>query len=101
MPIRLSCLHIPGEGRSLGLADAECCWTKKLWSRPHSPTGYTGYYGLQPANLDGGPICAHMAAIDTWPNDLGRFASPPTGAHVSDPLLQKSIHRQRSPPAAP
>jgi hypothetical protein len=24
--------------------------------------------------------------IDPWPNELGRFASSPTGAHVSDPF---------------
>ena len=39
-----------------------------------------------PANLDFAPIRVHMVLIDTWPNDLGRFASVLTGAHVSDPF---------------
>jgi|GEM_PF-6600348 len=38
------------------------------------------------AGLDIAPIRAHIALIDTWPNDLGRFASLLTGAHVSDPF---------------
>ena len=42
--------------------------------------------GLGPADLDGAAIRVHMGAIDTWPNDLGRFALPLTGAHVSDPF---------------
>jgi hypothetical protein len=41
------------------------------------------------SDLDAGAVRVHMRAIDTWPNDLGRFASSLTGAHVSDPLLQK------------
>jgi cold shock protein len=41
-----------------------------------------------------------LAIIDTWPNDLGRFASSQTGAHVSDHLLQKSINRQSADPSA-
>ena len=35
-----------------------------------------------------------MVAIDTWPNELGRFASLMPGAHVSDPFPKKSINRQ-------
>jgi len=34
------------------------------------------------------PNQREAAEIDTWPNDLGRFASSLIGAHVSDPLLQ-------------
>jgi hypothetical protein len=48
------------------------------------------------ADLDGAVIRVHMGVIDTWPNDLGRFALPLTGAHVSDPLLQnRSIDEGR------
>jgi hypothetical protein len=36
------------------------------------------------ADLDSAPILVHMVLIDCWPNDLGRFASSLTGAHVSD-----------------
>jgi CspA family cold shock protein len=48
----------------------------------------------RPVDLDFAPIRVHIAVIDTWPNDLGRFVSSQTGAYVSDPLLQKSINRQ-------
>jgi hypothetical protein len=40
----------------------------------------------RPADLDAAAIRVHMELIDTWPNDLGRFASLLTGAHVSDPF---------------
>ncbi len=37
-------------------------------------------------DLDFVPIPVHIVQIDTWPNDLGRFASFLTGVHVSDPF---------------
>ena len=40
----------------------------------------------RPADLDAAPIRVHIVPIDCWPNDLGRFASSLTGAHVSDPF---------------
>jgi CspA family cold shock protein len=38
-------------------------------------------------------IRPHLASIDRWPNELGRFASLPTGAHVSGISSPKSISR--------
>jgi hypothetical protein len=53
------------------------------------------------ANLDVTPIRVHMVPIDTWPNDLGRFALLLTGAHVSDPFSKIDEPTMGADPSAP
>jgi cold shock protein len=43
----------------------------------------------------------HIDAIDTWPNDLGRFALLLTGAHVSDPFSKIDQPMKSADPSAP
>lgn len=57
--------------------------------------------GKGPANLDATPICVHIVLIDTWPNDLGRFALLLTGAHVSDPFSKIDESTMGADPSAP
>jgi hypothetical protein len=54
----------------------------------------------RPADLDFTPIRVHIVVIDTWPNDLGRFASSLTGAHVSDPFSKIDEPRKAADPSA-
>jgi CspA family cold shock protein len=42
-----------------------------------------------------------MTSIDNWPNDLGRFASLLTGAHVSDPFSKIDQPTNGADPSAP
>ena len=55
----------------------------------------------RPADLDFAPIRVHTVLIDTWPNDLGRFASSLTGAHVSDPFPKIDQPTKAADPSAP
>ena len=54
-----------------------------------------------PGDLDFAPIRVHIVLIDTWPNDLGRFASSLTGAHVSDPFSKIDRPTKGADPLAP
>ncbi len=51
------------------------------------------------AGLDIALFRAHMTLIDTWPNDLGRFASLLTGAHVSDPFSKNRLIDEDTDPS--
>jgi CspA family cold shock protein len=55
----------------------------------------------RPVDLDVAPIRVHIVPIDTWPNDLGRFASLLTGVHVSEPFSKIDQPTKVADPSAP